>query len=56
VADAAREGYRTLRGLQHVLRLRGAEVARMAPAEAAAQRAAIRAFIAACGLAFPASR
>jgi glutamate-ammonia-ligase adenylyltransferase len=56
VEDAAREGYRTLRGLQHVLRLRGAEVARMAPDEAAAYRSAIRAFVAACGLAFPEAR
>ncbi|HET7774329.1 MAG TPA: bifunctional glutamine synthetase adenylyltransferase/deadenyltransferase, partial [Burkholderiaceae bacterium] len=56
VADAAREGYRTLRRLQHVLRLRGADVARMAPADADRHRSAIRAFVAACGLAFPDKR
>jgi glutamate-ammonia-ligase adenylyltransferase len=56
IADAARNAYRSLRGLQHSTRLAGADIARLDPSMTQPQRTAIRGFVEALGLAFPTSR
>jgi glutamate-ammonia-ligase adenylyltransferase len=56
VTSAAQDGYRALRSLQHARRLAGDDVGRVAQDAAAQERAAVRAFVDACGLQFPDKR
>jgi [glutamine synthetase] adenylyltransferase / [glutamine synthetase]-adenylyl-L-tyrosine phosphorylase len=56
IAQAAQDGYRLLRALQHTRRLAGDDVGRVAPQTVPTERGAVRAFVDALGLQFPASR
>ncbi len=56
IAAAACDAYRTLRGLQHTLRLQADVIARLPPQDAQRHRLAIERFVAAAGLNFPGAR
>ncbi|MGL4573282.1 MAG: bifunctional [glutamate--ammonia ligase]-adenylyl-L-tyrosine phosphorylase/[glutamate--ammonia-ligase] adenylyltransferase [Burkholderiaceae bacterium] len=56
ISQAAQDGYRLLRGLQHTRRLAGDDVGRVEISSVEQPRNAVRAFVDALGLEFPQSR
>jgi [glutamine synthetase] adenylyltransferase / [glutamine synthetase]-adenylyl-L-tyrosine phosphorylase len=56
LTQAAQNGYRALRGLQHARRLAGDAVGSVAPDTVTQERAAVQAFVQSLGLEFPLSR